>query len=51
MFAQNRATMKVGFVGDVIGLNNLNALCIGHTVYIGPRMSFLGIASLSLDLF
>ena len=41
--------MKVGFVSDVIGLNNLNAFCIGDIFYIGPRMSFLDIPSFSLD--
>ncbi|CAK9220548.1 unnamed protein product [Sphagnum troendelagicum] len=33
MFAQDRTTMETGYAGDVIGLNNPNAFCIGDTVY------------------
>lgn len=51
LFAQSRATMEVGFAGDVIGLNNPNTFCIGDTVYTGPRVSFPGIPSFSPDLF
>lgn len=51
LFAQSRATMEVGFAGDVIGLNNPNTFCIGDTVYTGPRVSFPGIPSFSPDIF
>ncbi|BBN11680.1 peptide chain release factor 3 [Marchantia polymorpha subsp. ruderalis] len=51
MFAQDRTTMETGYAGDVIGLNNPNAFCIGDTLYCGPRRSFPGIPSFSPELF
>ncbi|KAH8960263.1 hypothetical protein BDL97_06G123300 [Sphagnum fallax] len=51
MFAQDRTTMETGYAGDVIGLNNPNAFCIGDTVYCGPRRTFPGIPSFSPELF
>ncbi|CAM6105958.1 unnamed protein product [Calypogeia fissa] len=51
MFAQDRTTVEVGYAGDVIGLNNPNAFCIGDTLYCGPRRSYPGIPSFSPELF
>ncbi|KAL3693257.1 hypothetical protein R1sor_006908 [Riccia sorocarpa] len=51
MFAQDRTTMETGYAGDVIGLNNPNAFCIGDTLFCGPRRLFPGIPSFSPELF
>ncbi|KAL2621509.1 hypothetical protein R1flu_001714 [Riccia fluitans] len=51
MFAQDRSTMETGYAGDVIGLNNPNAFCIGDTLFCGPRRSYPGIPSFSPELF
>lgn len=51
MFAQDRTTMEAAYAGDVVGLNNPNAFCIGDTIYTGPKRMFPGIPSFSPELF
>lgn len=51
MFAQDRTTMETAYAGDVVGLNNPNAFCIGDTIYTGPKRVFPGIPSFSPELF
>ncbi|EFJ24122.1 hypothetical protein SELMODRAFT_174352 [Selaginella moellendorffii] len=51
MFAQDRSIVDNGFAGDVIGLNNPNAFCIGDTVFSGRQIRYPGIPSFSPELF
>eukprot|EP00850_Spirogloea_muscicola_P014965 SM000111S18788 [mRNA] locus=s111:119960:125050:- [translate_table: standard] len=51
LFAQDRSVLETGYAGDVIGLNNPNAFCIGDTLYVGPKRTFPGIPSFSPELF
>jgi len=52
VFGQQRSTLDVAFPGDVVGLVNATALCVGDTLYAGkPAVRFPGLPSFAPAYF
>lgn len=51
LFAQDRASIKNAYPGDIIGLNNPGVFAIGDTIYNGKKLEYEGIPCFSPEIF